>query len=380
MRFGFFLMPCHGPTVNPTLAYEEDLRLVEFADDLGYDEFWIGEHHSGGWELIPSPEIFIAAASQRTKHINMGTGVIGLPHYHPFLVAERMAFLDHLTRGRTIMGVGPGALPTDVRMFGIDPTEMRPMMDESLEIILKLYREDGPITYEGKYWTLNNMELQVKPYQQPHMPLAVASIGNPHSLTLAGQHGMRVLSANVDPGPLGDGLAKQWNLVEQVASENGRTADRDDWMVQVYVYLADSAEKAFHDIEAGAEREMREYWYHLGVTSGFDEFKAKPGERVDVRKLKDARRWIIGNPDECIRRLNEINETSGGVGGFLLTVLDWTSRENWNESLKLFARYVMPELKKTNRGLKSSASRMAADAAAGLLPSARGGDLPGRER
>ncbi|MCH7553225.1 MAG: hypothetical protein IIC82_04425, partial [Chloroflexi bacterium] len=171
-----------------------------------------------------------------------------------------------------------------------------------------------------------------------------------------------------------------WNLVEQVASENGRTADRDDWMVQVYVYLADSAEKAFHDIEAGAEREMREYWYHLGVTSGFDEFKAKPGERVDVRKLKDARRWIIGNPDECIRRLNEINETSGGVGGFLLTVIDWTSRENWNESLKLFARYVMPELKKTNRGLKSSASRMAADAAAGLLPSARGGDLPGRER
>ena len=115
MRFGYWLMPCHGPRTNLTLAYEDDLRLAERAEDLGFEEFWIGEHHSGGWELIPSPELFIAAAAQRTRRLRFGTGVISLPYHHPFLVAERMAFLDHLTRGRLVMGVGPGGLPSDVK-------------------------------------------------------------------------------------------------------------------------------------------------------------------------------------------------------------------------------------------------------------------------
>ena len=152
MRFGFFLMPCHGPTVNPTLAYEEDLQLAEYGESLGFEEFWVGEHHSGGWEIIPAPDIFIGAAAQRTSTIKLGTGVIGLPHYHPFPVAERMAFLDHLTRGRLMMGVGPGALPSDVKMLGIPIEDMRPMMDESLGIIIKLYEAEEPLTYEGSYW------------------------------------------------------------------------------------------------------------------------------------------------------------------------------------------------------------------------------------
>ena len=372
MRFGYFLMPCHGPRSNLTLAYEEDLRLAERAEDLGFSELWVGEHHSGGWEFIPSPEIFIAAAAQRTKRLRFGTGVISLPYHHPFLVAERMAFLDHLTHGRLLMGVGPGALPPDVKMFGLELTEMRPMMDEALEIILRLYREDGPLSHAGKYWRLDDVVLQIRPYQQPHMPLSVASIGTPHSLELAARNGLRVISAAISPESDPDGLAKQWRFVEAAARDAGREANREDWSVQAVVYLADTRQQALDDIRAGAERHLADYWYHVGVRAGFEDYSAAPGEKIDLERVIRTRGWIIGDPDDCVRQVNALIAASGGFGGLILTVLDWTSREKWQHCQDLFARYVMPELQGTNRGLKSSWEKMKADAAAGRLPSPYG--------
>ena len=106
MRFGVFLPPMHKTGVNPTLALHRDLELVEHIDRLGYAEAWIGEHHSAGSELIASPEVFIAAAAERTRHIKLGTGVVSLPYHHPLMVANRIVQLDHLTRGRVLFGVG----------------------------------------------------------------------------------------------------------------------------------------------------------------------------------------------------------------------------------------------------------------------------------
>ena len=163
MRFGFFMMPSHSHRDNPTLAFERDLQLIELAESLGFDEFWVGEHHSGAWETIPAPDIFLAAAATRTKRIRLGTAVINLPYHHPFHVAERMAFLDHLSYGRVMLGCGPGVLSTDIQLFGLNPPDLRPMMNESLDIILKLYREDGLVSYDGKYWQIKDMEIQVKP-------------------------------------------------------------------------------------------------------------------------------------------------------------------------------------------------------------------------
>ena len=125
MRFGVFLAPHHPIGEHPTLQILRDLELVEFVDKLGYDEFWCGEHHSGGWETIASPELFLAAAGERTTRIMLGTGVVSLPYHHPFNVAQRIVQLDHLTRGRAMLGVGPGALPSDARMLGIDPALQR---------------------------------------------------------------------------------------------------------------------------------------------------------------------------------------------------------------------------------------------------------------
>jgi limonene 1,2-monooxygenase len=372
MRFGYWLMPCHGPRTNLTLAYEDDLRLAERAEDLGFEEFWIGEHHSGGWELIPSPELFIAAAAQRTRRLRFGTGVISLPYHHPFLVAERMAFLDHLTRGRLVMGVGPGGLPSDVKMFGLGLPALRPMMDEALDIILRLYREDGPLTYEGRYWTLRDVVLQITPYQRPHMPLAVASIGTPHSLELAARNGLRVLSAAVAPDTDPDGLAKQWRFVERNAVTAGRVASRDDWSIQVVLYVADTTARAVEDIRAGATCHLADYWHHVGVRAGFEDYAARPGETIDLERVMRTRGWIVGDPDECVRRVQALQAASGGFGGLILTVLDWTSPEKWRRSEELFARYVMPELVGSNRGLAQSWDQLKADAAAGALPSPYG--------
>src|SRR5438309_5602890 len=159
LDFGIFLAPFHPVHENPTLSLQRDFELIEWLDHLGYDEAWIGEHHSAGYEIIASPEVFIAAAAERTRHIKLGTGVSSLPYHHPLILADRMVLLDHLTLGRAMFGVGPGALPSDAFMMGIDPLRQRDMMDEALEAILALFTADEPVTRERGWFTLRDARL-----------------------------------------------------------------------------------------------------------------------------------------------------------------------------------------------------------------------------
>src|ERR1041385_8357561 len=200
LRFGIFMAPFHPAGQNPTLALERDLELIVRLDELGYNEAWIGEHHSAGLEIIASPEVFIAAAAQRTRHIRLGTGVSSLPYHHPLIVADRMVMLDHLTRGRVMFGVGPGALVSDAYMMGIDPSTQRPRMEEALGIIIRLMTEDEPITYESDWFVLREARLQIRPYTRPHMPMAVAAVQSPAGMVAAGKHGIGVLSFSVPRG------------------------------------------------------------------------------------------------------------------------------------------------------------------------------------
>ena len=161
MKFGIFLGPFHRVGENPTLAMERDLELIEWLDKLGFDEAWIGEHHSAGWEIISSPEVFIAAAAQRTNRIKLGTGVVSLPYHHPLMVANRMVQLDHMTYGRVLFGVGPGALPGDAYMMGIPHELQRERMDESLGVILRLFTETEPFSYKSDWFELKEGLLQL---------------------------------------------------------------------------------------------------------------------------------------------------------------------------------------------------------------------------
>ena len=261
MKFGIFLGPFHRVGENPTLAIERDMELVQWLDHLGFDEAWIGEHHSAGWETISSPEIFIAVAADRTRNIKLGTGVISLPYHNPFMVANRMVQLDHMTRGRVMLGVGPGALPGDAYMLGIDHTVQRARMDEAFGIVLRLMRETEPISYKSDWFELQEAMLQLRPYQKPHMPIAVASVQSPSGVALAGKYGASILTITIprDPSSTAQGtdLSALWDIAETSAAEHNQTMSRDDWRLVVPVHLAESREEALEDARIGAGRYQR---------------------------------------------------------------------------------------------------------------------------
>src|SRR3954447_19245360 len=168
LRSGIFLAPFHALGENPTLALERDMELLRHLDKLNYHEAWIGEHHSGGFEIIGSPEVFIAAAAERTKHIDFGTGGVSLPYHHPLMTAQRIVLLDHLTRGRVKFGVGPGALPSDAFMLGIDPAVQRGRMEEALATVIELLTSDEPVTRDAEWFTLREARLHLRPFSHPH--------------------------------------------------------------------------------------------------------------------------------------------------------------------------------------------------------------------
>jgi len=188
MRFGAFIAPHHPIGEHPTLQFERDLELIEQLDRLGYDEAWVGEHHSGGWETIGHPELFLAAAAQRTHRIKLATGVTSLPYHHPYNVAGRIALLDHLSRGRAILGTGPGALPSDARTFGIDPVDLRERQDQALEAVIPLLRGREPVTVKTDWYELHEGILQVRPVQEELEVVAAVSI-SPSGMRLAGKYG-----------------------------------------------------------------------------------------------------------------------------------------------------------------------------------------------
>jgi limonene 1,2-monooxygenase len=338
-RFGAFMAPFHSPIEHPLLALERDLELLTWLDELAFDEAWVGEHHSAGWEYIASPEIFLATAAERTKHIKLGTGVVSLPYQHPMLVAERMALLDNLTRGRVMFGVGPGALVTDAHMFGIDPARTRPMMDEALGVIVRLFTETEPISVESDWFTLRNAVLQVRPYTKPYMPLAVASMQSPSGPALAGNYGAGILSVGVFAGFRGPvDLKAQWQVAEEAAFEAGKTVSRDEWRLVVVLHLAESRQAAIRQIHDRATAFLTQYQRDV-LSRPMPE--GIPEEKI-VEYLVDRGNWLVGTPDDVIAAIDRLDDLSGGFGGVLVQVQDWTTREEQRRSYELLARYVMP--------------------------------------
>src|SRR6202140_1489047 len=153
LRSGIFLAPFHPTEEDPTLAIRRDLELIEWLDKLGYEEAWIGEHHSAGFEIISSPEVFIAAAAERTKRIRLGTGVVSLPYHNPLMAANRIIQLDHMTMGRVMFGVGPGLLTWDAMMLGIEPMQQRVRMMQGLDVVIRLFRGES-VTETTEWYTL----------------------------------------------------------------------------------------------------------------------------------------------------------------------------------------------------------------------------------
>ena len=336
MKFGIFLAPFHRVGENPTLAISRDVELLEWLDWLGYDEAWIGEHHSAGWELIALPELIIAAAAERTKHIKLGTGVTSLPYHHPFMVAQRFVQLDHMTRGRAMMGCGPGALTSDAYMLGIEPSTQRPRMLEAMDAIMRLLKCEEPVTMKTDWFEMRDARLHLAPYTDPHFEIAVASTITPFGMIAAGTHGVGVLSigAGLPGGP--EALASQWKIAEDTAAKHGKTMDRKNWRVVVNAHIAEDDEQALREVKKGERIETQTY---------FEDTLGRPPGRADD-PLRDGVKMgttLVGSPETVIKGISRLLEYSqGGFGGILFRAHEWANREQTLRSYELFARYVMP--------------------------------------
>jgi limonene 1,2-monooxygenase len=341
LRFGIFLAPFHPAGENPTLALQRDLRLIEHLDQCGYDEAWIGEHHSAGSEIIASPEIFIAAAAERTKDIKLGTGVTSLSYHNPLWVAERMVLLDHLTKGRVMLGVGPGSLPTDSAMIGLNPTQTRELLETNLEVVMQLLTSDEPVTVDTGTHKLIDARLHLRPYSVPHFDVSVAAVASPTGPRLAGRHGVGLLSIGATLSSDGfDALAHHWNVMEERAATFGTTVDREKWRLVGPMHIAETREQAYKDVEHGIEQ-----WFNY-----FKKVAAFPQMAVDGGNLREMIDFIngagigaIGTPDDARAQVQRLVDQSGGFGAMLLMAHEWANPEATRRSFELIAQHVMPE-------------------------------------
>lgn len=337
LRFGIFLAPFHPVGQNPTLALQQDLDWLTLLDDLGYDEAWIGEHHSAGYEIIASPEVFIATAAERTRRIRLGTGVSSLPYHHPLVLADRMVLLDHLTRGRVMFGVGPGALPSDAFMMGIDVARQRDMMEEALEAILRLL--DGEIVdMQTDWFTLRNARLQLRPFTHPRFEVAVAAQVSPSGPRAAGRFGCSLLSIGATTQGGFDLLGSHWQVMEERAEEFGIPADRARWRLVAPVHVAKTKEQAYADVRFGLA-DWVDYFQRVAA------LPLAP-DTTDATELADAMNAsgfaVIGTPDDVAAQIERLEEQSGGFGAFLCMGHDWADRAATARSYTLLAREVFP--------------------------------------
>ena len=340
MRFGIFLAPFHQPHGNPTLALQRDLELITRLDQLGYDEAWIGEHHSAGHEIIASPEVFIAAAAERTRRIRLGTGVSSLPYHQPLMLADRMVLLDHLTRGRVMLGCGPGALPSDAFMMGIAVERQREMMEESLEAILALLESDEPVTRESDWFTLRDARLQLRPFSHPRFEVAVAAQFSPAGPRAAGRFGLGLLSLGATQARGFDALGLHWGVMEERAAEFGTTVDRGAWRLVGPMHLAETEEQARRDVAFGLGDWMAYFQKVAALPLVPDADTDKPDELVDAMNASGLA--VIGTPDMAIAQIERLREQSGGFGAYLFMAQDGAAPTETLRSYELFADQVMP--------------------------------------
>ena len=337
MRFGVFMAPFHPLPHNPTLNFEQDLRVAEHLDRLGFDELWVGEHHSGGLETIASPEIFCAVASQRTKHIRLGTGVSSLPYHHPFMLLDRMVMLDHITRGRVMFGCGPGQLPFDAHLLGIDPDQQRRMMEESLDVIMALQTSTEPVTVETDWFTVRDAVLQLRPFSHPHIEMTVAGSFSPAGPKLAGKHGIGLLSISATSPEGFERLASHWDVAQAEADRHGKTVRRDQWRLLGPMFLADTEQEARDALKFGYEQ-ISDYLTHVLPVPRPPHMSLD--ERIDAANASGA--VVIGTADRAIEQIQRLVDQSGGFGTYLLNGGYWANLDHTLRSYEIFAEQVMP--------------------------------------
>ena len=334
VKFGAFIGPYHPIKTDANHALHADLELVEHLDRLGFAECWVGEHHSGGTELIATPEIFIAYAAARTQRIKLGLGVVSLPYHHPFMVADRLVLLDHLTRGRVIFGAGPGQLADDSKMLGINPLENRRKMEESFGIIYRLLHGET-ISHESDWFKMEDAFLQLKPYS--NIEMACTATVSPNGPNLAGKYGASLLSLAATAPAGVELLSNHWQIASEVAEANGQTISRENWRLVGIMHVAETFEEAKEDLRRGGFFELMNYLSHVspgGVE--YADFDTMLKDYIDSGFV------VVGTPDEAVEQITRLQEKSGGFGRWLSLQGEWASLPAMKRNYELIAAEVVP--------------------------------------
>tara|TARA_B100000029_G_scaffold480877_1_gene529357 strand:- start:545 stop:1633 length:1089 start_codon:yes stop_codon:yes gene_type:complete len=352
LKLGMFVMPVHDPDKPLAQCFDEDLELAVACERLGFDDFWVGEHHSSIYENIAMPEIFLARVLGSTSRIRIGPAPVCLQYHHPAHVASRLAFLDHLSHGRLNVCFGPGAIPTDMEVFGVDPQEAGRRVVESINMILDMWTNDPPYSFDGDFWRIHledNLDPEMglvgihHPLQQPHPPIFTPCISRDSvGLRKAAARGFRPISHHMVGT---DVLKNHWETYAAGCNDGGREANPADWCVSRNVYVASTTEEARSQARSNSLGRCIEYIIELTRRGdALDLWKRDPGQADEELTLDYFMDEVIiaGDPDEVTRQLRELRTEIGDFGTLVLVAHDFDDKEKWLNSLDLFANEVVP--------------------------------------
>ena len=341
MRFGIFMPPFNSPpTQNVTTSLQRNIETIQLMDRLGYDEAWVGEHHSAGTEIIADPLTFISHVGALTRHIKLGTGVVSLPYHHPLWTADRAILVDHLLRGRLMLGVGPGSLPTDAAMIGLEPAQLRPALAEDLDVLLRLLTSDERVTHHTDRYDLVEARTQLAPFSDPCFEVCVAATASPAGPTLAGRHGLGLLSLGATTREGFDVLAHHWDVVEAEAAKAGRATDRSRWRLVGPMHIAETREQAIEDVRYGFDV----FCDYTQKTLALPTFRAEGATFEErVAWINETGLGVIGTPADAVQQIQRlVDQSDGGFGCYMMMQHDWANWEATQRHYELFARFVMP--------------------------------------
>ncbi len=338
MEIGLFTEFEWRPGVDEAQAFDDSLAQVMAAEDLGYDAVWLAElHFQKERSVLSSPLVVGAAIAGRTKRVRIGFAVQVLPLIHPLRLAEDVATLDHLSKGRLDFGVGRSGLPSHYTGFNIPYEESQERFDETLEILLRAWTEER-FTYEGKYFQFHDVCAVPKPYQKPHPPLRVAATSE-ESYAAVGRRGLPIFLA-VRTSSISE--LKRYVGAYHAAWREAGHAGRGEVGVILPVYVADSERRAREETEASAMHFYRSVGEAL-LTGP----RLAVGERLRRMSFDEVLKdfAVYGTPERIVERLENLREALGFTQ--LAVWMNVGSRippERVLASMRLFAERVAPRL------------------------------------
>jgi alkanesulfonate monooxygenase SsuD/methylene tetrahydromethanopterin reductase-like flavin-dependent oxidoreductase (luciferase family) len=356
MKIGLFMMPLHTPKLSYNEMYKQDVEAALFAEELNYDEFWIGEHTTTKVEPVSNALQFLSCLAPQTSRIKLCTGVVNLPHHHPARVAADAAMLDHLCDGRLILGIGPGGLASDFELFGTTDKNRQEMMTESADLIRAIWEGDAPFDLKGKHWSVKAIDtyqpdmtigLFPKPLQNP-FPTFCTSAMSPYSGTakLAGVRGWNLISANFNAPWI---VRSQWAAFEAGAKEAGRKADPASWRVARSILVTETDQQA-RDYLATPDNAIRSYYNYLFTqlsrAGAIKIFMMKPDtqpEEITLEKVLDSM-VIAGSARTVTEKLASFRDEVGPFGGLLCTFHEWDQKQMWKSSMRRMIDEVLPAI------------------------------------